>query len=159
MPICRPATPLALALLSALAIPAREARAEWYGAGMIATDGAGWALAFGGVLGESPEIALGGLGLALIGTPLFHLERKNYGRMGASFGLRLAAPLLGFAIAKGASSDSDGGGGPPVFSGVGALGGAVIGLLAAQVIDIAILAHDDGDDAPATRMLSVGGRF
>ena len=33
-----------------------------------------------------------------------------------------------------------------------------IALLAAQVIDIAILAHDDGDDAPATRMFSIGGR-
>lgn len=159
MPLCRPATTLALVVLSALALPAREARAEWYGAGMIVTDGAGWALAFGGVLGESPELVIGGLGLAIIGTPLFHLARENYGRMGASFGLRLGAPLLGFAIAKGASSDSDGGGGPPVFSGLDALGGAVLGLLAAQVIDIALLAHDDGDDAPATRMLSIGGRF
>lgn len=160
MPICRRATTLALVVLLALAIPAREARAEWYGAGMIATDGAGWALAVGGILGESPAAALGALGLTIIGTPLFHLDRKNYGRMGASFGMRLGATLVGFAIVNGArsSSDDDGGGGPPVLNGAGALGGAVIALLAAQVIDIAILAHDD-DDAPGTRMFSLGGRF
>jgi hypothetical protein len=157
MPICRSTTTLALVALSALAFPAREARAEWYGAGMSAADGAGWALAVGGVLSESPAVALGALGLTIIGTPLFHLDRKNYGRMGASFGMRLDATLVGFAIVNVARSDSDDGGGPPVLDGAGAIGGAVIALLAAQVIDIAILAHDD--DAPATRMFSLGGRF
>jgi hypothetical protein len=157
MPISRPTT-LALVVLFALAIRAREARAEWYGAGMIATDGAGWALAVGGALGESPAVVIGALGLTIIGTPLFHLEHKNYGRMGASFGMRLGATLLGFAIVNGSKSSSDGGG-PPVLSGAGAVGGAVIALLAAQVIDIAFLAHDDANDAPAPRMFSIGGRF
>src|SRR6185436_4928592 len=158
MPICRLATTLGLVVLFALAIPAREARADWYGAGMIATDGAGWALAVGGVLGDSPAVAVGALGLTIIGTPLFHLEHKNYGRMGASYGLRIGAVLVGVAAVNGARS-SHHGGGPPVLNGAGAIGGAVIALLAAQVIDIAILAHDDTEATPATRMFSIGGRF
>ena len=157
MPICRPAITLALAVSFALALPAREARAEWYGAGMIATDGASWALAIGGALGESPAAAISGLGLTILGTPLFHLEYKNYGRMAGSFGLRLGAALVGFAAINGAKSHSDGG--PPVLSGVGGIGSAAIILLAAQIIDIAVLAHDEEDEAPATRVFSIGGRF
>ncbi len=148
---------LVLVLGSALASP-REARAEWYGAGMIAVDAGSWALTIGGAAGENPAVALTGVGVGIFGSPLFHLDRKNYGRLGASIGLRLGGPLIGFAIGKGGGSDDDHGG-PAVLSGLGALGGAVIGLLVAQVIDIAVIARDDGDDAPAARMVSFGGRF
>lgn len=134
-----------------------EARADWDGAPMIATDAGGWALVIGGAVAESRPVIVSGIALAFAGGPVVHAAHDNYGRMGISAGLRLGGALLGWVAGGGASVSSRRG--PGDFSGIGAVGGAMIGVLIAQIIDNAVVAHEDADPGAQTRMLSIGGRF
>jgi hypothetical protein len=86
-----------------------------------------------------------------IGAPMVHLLHNRGSRAAASLALRLGAPLvLGFAAAgiatNAGTSSTDG-------SAAAALLGGMLGVIAASVIDAAVLAK--GDPLPASTHLTV----
>lgn len=145
---------VAAAVAVALTLPAAPARAEteWYGFQVIGTDVVGWTLFLGGVKIETWQLGAVGFGTLLLGGPVVHLAHGNYGRAGISFGMRAAGPALGLAVGGLVASKHK----ELLFE--GPLTGAFLGYLAAAIVDIAVVAREDGPEA-APRLLSIGGRF
>jgi hypothetical protein len=81
-----------------------------------------------------------------LGAPIVHLAHGNYGAFGASLGMRTLGPVLGgftglgvVALADGCRSGGGGFCGAPL---VGAFVGVVGGMLAAVVVDAAVLSKE-----------------
>ena len=145
---------VAAAVAVAVALPAAPARAEteWYGFEVIGTDVVGWTLFLGGVKVETWQLSAVGLGTLLFGGPVVHLTHGNYARSGISFGMRAVGPALGLGVGVLVASERR----ELLFE--APLTGAFLGYLAAAIVDIVVVAREDGP-AAAPRLLSFGGRF
>lgn len=152
---------VAVVLATALAASPSTARAEteteWYGYKIIGTDLGGAALLIVGAKGESLPVAAIGIATLAFGGPIVHVTHGNYGRAGASFGLRTGGVLIGAVIGAGLTSKSDDTYGFSALAGMAA--GGLIGFLTASIIDIAVIAREEKDLAATPRMFSLGGRF
>jgi hypothetical protein len=169
-----PAARWALAVGAAVAIGAagggsahaqqRESAADsapgtWYGWQILLTDGAAVSLVGLGTLSSSNGVAIdSAIASSLVyfgGGPIVHGLHDRGLAAGESFGLRLGLPFtMGLIGAGGAWALSGGcgsGSGCMLNPGEGALGGALFGIAAASVIDIAVLAHE-----PRARDASTG---
>jgi len=143
------------AVLLALLSSSARAEQEWYGHHVLATDVGGCALVAGGWVADLPSMVISGLGVMMLGGPVVHAAHSNGGRAAASLGLRTGGVLVGGAIGYALSNGNDRWG----ALGSSSVGiGALIGYVAAAVVDIAVIARED-DATAATRMFSVGGRF
>lgn len=147
----------AAACAAALALAPSTARAgfddeRWYGYQVGCVDVLGWGLFIGGFSSSSP-VPLVGLGTVLVGGPIVHAAHGNFVRSGISFGLRVGGPVVGAAAGLVIDRNSK------AFLPAGPFIGALVGSIAASVIDIAVLAYDPKSDPAAARALSIGGRF
>jgi hypothetical protein len=117
----------------------------------------------------------GGIGTFLLGAPIVHVAHGNYGRAGASLGIRVLLPLVGASVgASLATCKPD-----DWFCGINeATTGMFVGALAASVVDVAFMSGATNEPTterprPATgltlapqvvatpnlAMLGLGGRF
>ena len=132
---------------------------SWYGWQILFTDGGAVGLVGLGVLSSSSTVAIQtAIASSLVyfgGGPIVHGLHDRGLVAGESFGLRLGLPfsmgLIGAGGAWAMSGGCSGGSGCMLNPGEGALGGALFGIAAASVIDIAVLAHE-----PRSRDASTG---
>jgi hypothetical protein len=116
---------------------------HWYGGRVLLADGASVAvLAAGGALRSTP-VLVAGLAGWFLAAPVVHARHATFGRGAASFALRVGLPTLGLLVGQAASRGcwNDVGASDSCEVGAGA-GGLFLGVLAAEIVDIALLARD-----------------
>lgn len=120
----------------------RSSSSGWYGWQTLIADGASALVLTGGLVSWTVEPTVIGYGGFLFATPVMHAIHGNYGRMLASFGLRLLLPAVSGAV--GAAIEVAGNGENTTVKGVVTSAGVGIGLAAAAcvIIDAAALAWD-----------------
>ena len=145
----------AIAIAAALALAPSPARADdhWYGEQVLVVDAAAWGLIGAGFWTRTWQLAAVGAATNVLGGPLVHIAHENLARAGISFGLRTVGPVLGIAIG-GALDRND----REELIPSGPLLGLALGWVAAQIVDIAVVASED-DPATAPRIISIGGHF
>jgi len=116
------------------------AGSQWYGWQILLSDAAVFSVAG---FTQNPRIAYGWVG----GGAIVHLSHGNVGRGLVSGALRVGLPLvglyLGAASARGCQGD---------WCGFGeAIAGGLIGMASAELIDVALLAHDSAPTPAAAR--------
>jgi hypothetical protein len=133
----------------------QESTREWYGTPIVISDVLALGALFGGtaiaITSDSPlgkPLALAGLGAYLVGGPLVHIDEKRLGPGVGSLSLRLLIPVVGAATGTllGALASSDcrrNDSDSCVEDGmlVAFAVGSVAGLLAAAIVDSAVLAR------------------
>jgi hypothetical protein len=142
---------------SLIAVSASVAHADprWYGRPTVLLDLSSDVVIVGGAALESgPLVGLGVAGYVL-GGPTVHIAEGAWDRAWGSFGLRLGLPLLGGLAGHTACLDDSG-----FLRCVGsALGGALLGVVAAQVLDPLLLTYAEERPDPAPMGLRLGGVF
>ncbi len=120
------------------ATPTRNGPRRWYGLPILATDGVAYGMFAAAALEEPTSGVTWPIGVAsfVLGGPIVHLTRGQWGHAGLSFLMRGGLPVAGALL--GASGCVDGGGG----CGQGVIGLAVVGMVAATVIDVAALSYE-----------------
>lgn len=115
----------------------------WYGWQTLLADGASAGILTGGLLSWTVEPTVIGYSGFLLGTPIMHAIHGNYGRMLASFGLRLLLPAVSGAV--GAALNVGANGEDTKVKGVVVSAGIGIGIAAAAcvIIDAGFLAWDN----------------
>jgi hypothetical protein len=124
-----------------------EPERRWYGWQIILTDSA--AIVSVGIAQAPNRNGWGDLAAVLYlgGGPVVHLSHENFGYGAGSLGLRVGLPLGG-ALLGAILGAATGGSNPdcswfcPSPSLIGAGVGILVGMLAASVVDIAVLAYD-----------------
>ncbi len=144
----------AVVVVAALAARPTAAQADGgYAERMIAIDATADTLIAVGMVGDQDWVVYAGLAGYALGGPLLHATHDEWPRAGVSLGTRLGLPLATGAIGDAICVDDTG-----FLRCIGSAAiGAAIGMLAAQIIDPAVIV--DGDAAAAPAMLTVGGRF
>jgi len=129
-------TASASVLVLVLALVAGSARADetdttrYYGWEILLADAAAWGLL---VTSRSDAQAALGLGIYALAAPAIHAANDEPVHAGLSLGLRLGAPVVGGYLAERNSHSSEDDGIPPAF------GGIILGAIAAEVFDAAVL--------------------
>lgn len=121
-------------------------RWKWYGWRNIIGDAAAAITIIAGGIAMNEIIAGIGAGLFVLGSPVAHFTKGNWGRALISMGMRVAAPALLGLLSGFALNEIDGGGG--LGGVVGGAIGAVIGAYVAAGLDIGFLARDKVEVAP-----------
>lgn len=128
---------------SALAHPSRPSvreRPVWYGWQTLVADGAALVTGIAGAHFSSEELGYLTAGGYVLGGPIVHLTRENFGRAGASLALRVGLPLT-FASVGAAAANCEGS--EELFCGIGEVViGGLIGVTTAIALDAAVLARD-----------------
>jgi len=94
----------------------------------------------------------GAAGVYALGAPVVHWAHGNTGTGFASLGLRLALPLAGGALGRASATCKQDGMFGGLMCGVGETAvGALVGMLAAVVIDGVALAWEDADERATER--------
>ena len=119
--------------------PPAETETDWYGWQMLPGDVVSW-IATGSALfsgSRYPNVYLAGVGVGvgLLNGPVVHWSNGHAGRGFASLGMRVGGALLGGLLGFGSGR----GMGKIVYA---ALGG-FLGLLVAQIVDLAVVARDE----------------
>jgi hypothetical protein len=122
---------------------------NWYGWQTLIADGATLALWIGGSAANSSAITDIGTATYLAGPPVLHFVHRKVGIGFASFGIRLAAPvvlgLTGFAIGCAAGGSNGNGNSADFGLAAGCLAGALVGVLTgyatAVTLDAAVFAY------------------
>jgi hypothetical protein len=128
---------------------AKAAEKHWYGGPILLTDGIAYgSLALGFEVEKTAPGALpiGGLTYAL-GGPIVHLVHGNWGRSAISVGARVALPIVGLAIGANTDDGYDGSSGGTDRMGA-LLGGVLIGMVAATLVDAGLLAYEPVAESP-----------
>ena len=129
---------------------AKAAKKRWYGGPILVTDGIAYgsiALGFGVWETAPVAIPIGVLTYAL-GGPIVHMAHGNWGRSAISMGVRVASPIVGLAIganAQNSNYDDSSGGGDRAEA---LLGGVFVGMLAATLVDAALIAYEPVSESP-----------
>lgn len=141
-------------VLAALMARPTVARADGgYAERMIAIDATADTLLVAGLVSDHEWVIYAGLASYALGGPLLHAAHDEWPRAGISLGTRLGLPLATGALGDAICVDDTG-----LLRCVGSAAiGAAIGMLAAQIIDPAVIVEGEAATAPA--MLTVGGRF
>lgn len=128
---------------SDVAHPSRPSFREqpvWYGWQTLVADGAALVTGIAGAHFSSEELGYLTVGGYVLGGPIVHLTRENFGRAGASLALRVGLPLT-FASVGAAAADCEGS--EELFCGIGEVViGGLIGVTTAIALDAAVLARD-----------------
>lgn len=141
-------------VVAALVARPAAARADGgYAERMIAIDATADTLIAVGLVGDRDWVIYAGLAGYALGGPALHAAHGEWPRAGVSLGTRLGLPLATGAIGDAICVDDTG-----LLRCVGSAAiGAAIGMLAAQIIDPAVIV--EGEAATAPTMLTVGGTF
>lgn len=125
---------------------ARSSPSRWYGWQTLLVDAAAAGILAGGLVSWTVEPTVIGYGGFLFGAPVVHAVHGNYGRMLASFALRLIVPALAGAIGAGLSLA--GNSGDPTVKQVVTSAGIGIGVAAGAciVVDLALLGWNTGPE-------------
>jgi hypothetical protein len=139
--------------VAALAARPTAARADGgYAARMIAIDATADTLIVAGMVSEHDWPIYAGLASYAVGGPILHAAHGEWPRAGVSLGVRVGLPLATGALGDAICIDDDG------IRCIGSAAvGAALGMLAAQIIDPAVIVEDAADPTPA--MLTIGGTF
>jgi hypothetical protein len=126
---------------------------EWYGWQTLTADGLSVATIIAGAGLKSSEVALLGVGGYFVAAPIVHVVQGRVGVAFGSFGLRVAAPMVGGAIgymAAGPCSASESGKlfGCLFHGWAEAAVGGLIGATSAVALDAALLAHKTREATP-----------
>jgi hypothetical protein len=114
---------------------------SWYGWQTLTADGAGVLLLAVGAAKNVPQLGYMGVTTYLVGAPIVHIAHAHVGRGFGSLGLRIGAPIAGFATGFVVVSRSEG----HAMSWGGLFGGMLgmlVGMSAAVVIDGAALSYE-----------------
>lgn len=141
-------------VLAALAARPTAARADGgYAERMIAIDATADTLIVVGMVGDHEWPIYAGLASYALGGPILHAAHDEWPRAGVSLGVRVGLPLATGAIGDAICVDDTG-----FLRCIGSAAiGAAIGMLAAQIIDPAVIV--EGEAGPTPAMLSIGGSF
>jgi len=128
-----------------------RAQRRWYGTPILIADG----LAYGGLalainVEQTDQVALPlSIGTFLLAGPITHGAHGQWGRSGLSLAARAVLPLGGVILgATGCTADSD--------CADSLAGGAIAGMLAATIVDAAVLAYEPvAETATVQPMLSL----
>lgn len=133
---------------------ASAARADGgYAERMIAIDATADTLIVVGLVGDHDWPIYAGLASYALGGPSLHAAHGEWPRAGISLGVRVGLPLATGAIGNAICVDDTG-----LLRCIGSAAiGTAVGMLAAQIIDPALIV--DGDAAATPAMLTFGGRF
>jgi hypothetical protein len=116
------------------------ASSQWYGWQILLSDAA--VFSFAG-LTRNASVAYGWVG----GGAIVHLGHGNVGRGVASAALRAGLPLVGAYLGAASASGCTGD-----WCGLGeVLAGGAIGMVSAELIDVALLAHDSAPPSATVR--------
>jgi hypothetical protein len=134
---------------------------SWYGSQTLATDAAAFALLVSAAIAVAQKNDMAGealvytsLGSYVVGGPIVHAAHGNWGRAFGSFGLRVAAPILGAFL--GAALENCSGGD---FCGVaGGVVGFAVGAGTAIALDAAVIARESVSVGPAVTPVVVTGK-
>jgi hypothetical protein len=133
-----PLAPPSMAAPRDPAISPPAASSQWYGWQILISDAA--VFSFAGLI-RNPSVAYGWVG----GGAIVHLGHGNVGRGLASAALRVGLPLVGAYLGSASASGCQGD-----WCGLGeTLAGGALGMVSAELIDVALLAHDSAP-TPAT---------
>ena len=120
--------------------PAAAAGSQWYGWQVLISDAA--VFSFAGITGDA-RIAYGWVGSGAI----VHWGHGNIGRGLASAALRVGLPIVGLYLGAASASGCHGD-----WCGLGeVVVGGLIGMGSAELIDVALLAHDSAPTPAAAR--------
>jgi hypothetical protein len=134
-------------IVLAIAFAAETARADTYRSQVIAADAISLGtVAAAGKADRKELVYLGIAGMAL-SAPIVHVVHHDYTGAAMSLGLHTVLPLAGAGFARARE-----------WGVVAMIAGAVVGFVAADVVDAVWLAKDRGSPTTA-RMLAIGGRF
>jgi hypothetical protein len=135
----------------------KAAEKRWYGGPILLADGIAYGsigLGFG-VWETAPAAIPIGVVTYALGGPIVHLAHGNWGRAAISTGLRITLPVVGLAIgANTHDHDYDSNSGDVADA---LLGGVFAGMLAATLVDAALVAYEPVSESPAVApTVSVG---
>lgn len=139
------ATIMALALL-ACAEPARcqenakpAGDRSWYGYQVLLADGLAYATLVSAITSDhGGALAITGLGLYVVTSPVIHGVHHEYKNMGWSIALRLLTPLMGFALGEGMGGCEEGSEGRGFCKVMHGFAGMGVGMVVATVVDTAL---------------------
>ncbi len=139
--------------VAALATRSPAAHADGgYAERMIAIDATADTLIVAGLVSEHDWAIYAGLASYALGGPILHAAHDEWPRAGVSLGVRVGLPLATGALGDAICVDD---------TGIRCIGsaaiGAALGMLAAQIIDPAVIVEDAA--APTPAMLTIGGSF
>jgi hypothetical protein len=136
-----PLTPPSMAPQRGPDTPAPAASPHWYGWQILLGDAAVFSLAG---FAKNPSVAYGWVGSG----PFVHFGHGNVGRGLGSAALRVGLPLLGVAVGAASASGCHGD-----WCGLGeVVGGGLIGMATAELIDVVGLAYDSAPAPAAARV-------
>ena len=95
-----------------------------------------------------------------LAPPIIHAANHEWGRAGASFGVRVGLPVVGLVIGDEICSQTEHHAGDllPCFG--SALVGGALGILGAEVLDWTAISRGPADPSmPTARVVSIGGSF
>jgi hypothetical protein len=126
-------------------------KTEWYGWETAIIDVAAFAAFFSGVNDQESSMAWAGVGMYVLGAPVVHGFKGQWGKAGASVGLRLGAPVAGAftgaLLASGSCRRSD----PEDLCGVGAVvSGFLLGALVPPLVDAIFLGRKEVPVKPSS---------
>jgi hypothetical protein len=127
---------------SASVDPPRRQR-EWYGWQTLLADTASFAVFFTAAHHDSTGAVDLGMGTFALVPPVIHLAHENAGGAGLSVALRLGLPLAGGLIGNAAANPKDDW--QPLID---IYLGALLGAVAASIVDASVLAYDARPLAP-----------
>jgi hypothetical protein len=118
---------------------------SWYGWQTLLSDAVSVGLMVSAANGHADERgSVGAFGYAL-GGPIIHLAHGHAGKAGGSLGLRLGAPVVGVLIGFGIDDcERTNGHREDEWCGFeGAIGGFIVGIALAVLVDAAVIANED----------------
>lgn len=152
-------------IMAVLGVLAHRAEADGDRDQVMVTDAGGDAVVIAGyVLDSRATMAVGGA-VYLLGGPALHGYHDRWTAAGASFAVRLLAPVtlgaLGCKVFGNNRTDPDDG---PIEDHdrgclLGAAAGVLVGGLGAQLLDWSVFSTTEDDHTPTARMFSLGGSF
>jgi hypothetical protein len=115
-------------------------KTEWYGWETAIMDAAAFGAFLSGVDERDSSMAVAGVGLYLLGAPVVHGFKGQWGKAGASLGLRLGAPVAGAFTGAMLASGSCRRSGPEDLCGASAVvSGFLLGALVPPLVDAIFL--------------------
>lgn len=118
--------------------PQPAAVTEWYGWQSLIADGSSIGIMVGGNAARSPGAGYFGIAGWYLASPVIHAVHGHGGKAAAALGLRLGLPVLGGLVGAAAQNDRSDEDVP-----AGLVYGALLGVVAAMVIDDVVLANED----------------
>jgi hypothetical protein len=130
--------------------PALSVAPHWYGGRVLLADGVSLALLAGGAAARLDPVAVVGFAGWFLAAPIVHGSHAGVSHALGSLALRVGLPLVGLAIGQAASDGCWRQPGASDTCDVAAgMTGLLLGVVAAEILDVAWLARDAHPVAPS----------